>query len=319
MTTHNTNHRLNTYAALAVMSIAVLGIMTLGNVPTRAQVSGFTDLPAQSPQAQIADYLAARGVISGFPDGSFRPLDAVNRAEAAKMLLLAAKLKVYDLNNSGYFKDITDDAWYADYVLSAAGYKIIQGYPDRTFRADQGITGAEFLKMISVAFQLEQNLSHNYTDVNEDDWFSAYAGAATKYQLYPDRDVTLRPNEPLTRLHVAVALYQILRFEAGEFTPTSPMTTGGTMSAASLRGAAPEEEPYDPYYIPANQESSRPSTLQAPPPASNPYFYVVPEPDYPRPKSKSSKSAGLSAGSAYSYRPETSRANECNGHPECSN
>ena len=42
------------------------------------------------------------------------------------------------------FSDVPDGEWYADYVSLCAGYGIINGYEDGTFRPDNSITRGAF-------------------------------------------------------------------------------------------------------------------------------------------------------------------------------
>ncbi len=90
------------------------------------------------------------GVTSGYGDGSFKPNANVNRAEAVKILILAAQFS--PLASSGTtlsFSDVREETdWFAPYVKTAADREIVRGFPDGTFRPDQPITRAEAAKII---------------------------------------------------------------------------------------------------------------------------------------------------------------------------
>ncbi|MBT3835505.1 S-layer homology domain-containing protein, partial [Candidatus Peribacteria bacterium] len=135
----------------------------------------------------------------------------VNRAEAAKFLLLARYGTVADVPNNGNFPDVLDGQWYTKYVVIAADKGIISGHPDGTFRPADTVNTAEFLKMLSLTFALQLNLSHSFSDVLSQDWFASYAGIAEKYDLFPGRSAYLNPGDPLTREEVAVTIYQYLQ------------------------------------------------------------------------------------------------------------
>ena len=167
-----------------------------------------TDLNRLSGKAAAELYRLA--VIGGFPDGEFKGDRPVNRAEAAKFLLLSRYESVADVKNSGQFPDVLDGQWYTRFVVTAAAKGIIAGHPDGTFRPGDKVNAAEFLKMLSLTFGLQLNMPYSYTDVTNSDWFVPYAGIADKYNLFPGRTTRLSPGTPLTRNDVAIAIYQYL-------------------------------------------------------------------------------------------------------------
>ncbi len=177
------------------------------------QQNPFNDTNLNSKEGIAAYELYRRGVIGGFADGTFRGDKPVNRAEAAKFLLLArfGTLAGEDGEGESSFKDLKKGEWYMKFVLSAAKKGIIQGYKDGNFKPANRVNTAEFLKMLTLTFDLEKDLPYEYTDVASTDWFAQYSGTAAKYNLFPDRSAdNLEPQRELTRREVAVALYQFL-------------------------------------------------------------------------------------------------------------
>ncbi len=170
----------------------------------------FPDTNINELSGQAAAELYRRAVIGGYPDGEFKGYKPVNRAEAAKFLLLARFGTVADVANSGKFRDVLDGQWYTKFVVTAAVKGIINGHPDGSFKPADTVNTAEFLKMLTLTFGLEKNLSHSYADVQSTDWFAQYAGAAKKYNLFPNRTSQLLPGNELTREEVAVGIYQYL-------------------------------------------------------------------------------------------------------------
>lgn len=171
----------------------------------------FPDTDMKTLEGQSAAELYRRGVLGGFPDGEFKSNRLVNRAETAKFLLLARFGTVEDTPNNGKFPDVLDGQWYTKYVVMAGKLGIIKGYSDGTFKPANNVNTAEFLKMLTLTFDLGLNMPYTYTDVNSDDWFAQYAGVAQKYNLFPDRTEKLEPGRYLTRSEVAIAIYNYLR------------------------------------------------------------------------------------------------------------
>lgn len=181
----------------------------------------FPDTSKTSLEGQAAAYLRTLNIIGGFPDGEFKGDREVNRAELSKFLLLGAKnvppsvfkdLEIENLQNNGRFPDVLDGEWYVKYVIKAEELGIVNGYPDKLFRPANTVNTAEFLKMLTKTFGLDENLPYNYEDVQTYDWFKPYAGTAQKFELFPDRDPDyLEPARELTRSEVAIALYRYFR------------------------------------------------------------------------------------------------------------
>ena len=226
-----------------------------------AQQNPFPDTNLATLEGKSAAFLYSTGVLGGFPDGEFKGSLPVNRAQAAKILLNAAQKTIYDIQNEFTFTDVINGQWYTQYVMSAAQYGIINGYPDKSFRPDKGINTAEFLKMISLAFGLQLNLPYDYTDVPADAWFAQYAGAAKQYNLFPARTTFLAPGIQLSRADVAIAIYQL-------YNPTPSTTPPPPPPAAA---AAP------PVVSPPSSPPAASGPVVAPPsPAPAPAAVVAP-------------------------------------------
>jgi hypothetical protein len=178
----------------------------------------FDDIDTTTLTGLAASELYYRAIIGGYrnPDATKKPIfdenKSVNRAEAAKFLLLARGFIFSSSSSSITFRDVLDGQWYTEYVLRAAELGVISGHPDGTFRPGDGVQVDQFLKMISKTFNIPENLSHSYTDVASDAWFNVYAGAAKKYDLFPNGSRTrLNPGHQMTRGEVAIAIYQYLK------------------------------------------------------------------------------------------------------------
>ena len=171
----------------------------------------FLDVSPETPVGRAANFLAENGIIGGFPDKTFREGNLVNRAETAKFMMLARFKTVEERSNNGRFWDVLEGQWYVKFVMKAAELGVINGHADGSFKPQDPVTTAEFLKMAAETFGLEKDLPFMYTDVRTDDWFSSYVGIPQKFNLFPERaSDQLEPHRQLTRGEVAVALFKIL-------------------------------------------------------------------------------------------------------------
>lgn len=179
----------------------------------------FPDTNNSRLEGKAAAELYRRGVLGGYPDGEFKGSRTVNRAEAAKFLLLARYANVDELRNTGRFKDVLEGEWYVKFIIKAANLGILEGYSDGNFRPQNSVNTAEFLKMLTLTFGLDTWLEFDYSDVKSTDWFAKYAGTAAELNLFPNRTTNLEPGRELTRNEVAVAIYQYLKNRPSLYLP----------------------------------------------------------------------------------------------------
>ena len=174
-------------------------------------INPFSDTVMTTLEGQAAADLYYSRIIGGFSDGTFRGARFTNRAEIAKFISLALGDNVPNLRNNGQFSDVKDGEWYVKYVMNAVRRSFADGYLDGTFGPGKPVNTAEFLKMVTLAFGLEQNLSHSYADIEGSSWYAPYAGVAEKYNLFPARGNQLTPSAAMSRKDIVIAIYQLLK------------------------------------------------------------------------------------------------------------
>lgn len=124
-----------TRAAMAVM------LASAKNLTPDPGAAGFPDAPSSYWAVGAIGAAKAAGYLQGYPDGSFRPGQGVNRAEAAVLLD-----KAFSPQNSGRpvsFADVGSSYWAADAIGRLASAGIVSGYPDSTFHPNKVINRAE--------------------------------------------------------------------------------------------------------------------------------------------------------------------------------
>jgi len=97
----------------------------------------------------------ANGIISGYDDSTFGPDDIITREQMAVMIVKAAKLTTgtakVDFADAGMIS-----SWAAEAIAAAYNNQLISGYPDNTFRPDQGASRAEAVTAILSALKIAQ-------------------------------------------------------------------------------------------------------------------------------------------------------------------
>ncbi len=135
--------------------------------------SPFTDLDEDDPYTPYIIKAAELEIISGHPDGSFKPDDEINRAEVLKILLRSAGLFFSEdddsfeslvdsnsLNLENYdptvrFSDVSVEDWFYRYLYYAVIYDIIEGYGDGEAKMGQGVRYAEAAKILKLTRDLD--------------------------------------------------------------------------------------------------------------------------------------------------------------------
>ncbi len=149
--------------------------------------------------------LKAREILDGYPDGAFRPLAGINRAEFMKILV--AGFRPDSLREeAGCFTDVAD-AWFARYVCAAKRLRWVDGYPDGSFGPEKFINRAEAMKILVDAFggNIVWNADRMPQDVRADAWFHLYVAAGVELGIV-DPSVRFRPGSALTREDAAIWL-----------------------------------------------------------------------------------------------------------------
>ncbi len=157
-------------------------------------------------------YLVERGIISGYPDGNFRPQKTINRAEALKLIFESLGIDIEEDVESG-FPDVEKDQWYAKYVTQAKKRGLISGYPDGSYRPAQPVKIVEFIKMAmsaqaSYAAQDKDISRIKYEDLEVDQWYIPFVSFAVE-QGFLKKRIRLKPGEDMTRSEAAYIIAQI--------------------------------------------------------------------------------------------------------------
>ena len=102
--------------------------------------------------------LVNEGIITGYPDHTFRPYKKVTRAEIITMLARSLKLNDNQKKiqfSDDYYPDVTDAHWASYYITLGTRLNMLNGYPDQKFRPNNDVTRAETAKLLVKLKNLE--------------------------------------------------------------------------------------------------------------------------------------------------------------------
>lgn len=101
----------------------------------------FDDMPYGTWYYDAVRYAVAGGLVNGYSDGTFRPVQTIRRSEVVSILYRAAGAP--EVSGTSAFSDVAPTAWYGDAVTWAVENGIVEGYSDGTFRPDAPVTRAQ--------------------------------------------------------------------------------------------------------------------------------------------------------------------------------
>ena len=148
----------------------------------------YSDVAATSWYNTAVSTLSSMGIITGYPDGTFRPNAAITRAEFAA---IAARFDHDGDKTAAKFSDIASH-WAKDEISIAYNNGWITGYPNGTFGPQRDITRAETMTLVNRVLnrqpETEDDLLPNMTvwtdNANQKAWYYLAVHEATNSHYY---------------------------------------------------------------------------------------------------------------------------------------
>ncbi len=177
----------------------------------------FSDLSGKACREAVLG-LAARNILNGFGDGTFKPDDPMTRAQFAKTAVTALGITPGGTAN---FPDVSAKAWYYPSVATAVRFGIVNGRDDGRFDPESRINLQEAAAMVCRAARL-CGLDADLSAAEADQLLSAY-GDRSKVQSWAAptlawclkngvvvRNGNLEPRADMTRGEIAQMFWRLL-------------------------------------------------------------------------------------------------------------
>lgn len=188
--------------------LLVLAAVLLLSFPVFSYGAGYSDIKSTNWAYEAVNAMSDKAIISGYPDGSFKPNNTVTTGEFVKMALIAATGE--DAGNS------TSGNWAENYYNKALGLKYFTEYDIAKPDLNKQITRARMALIISsilgdVKVDKYDEIQKGITDITyktnyEYDITKAYAsGILTGYT-----NNTFRPEKTLSRAEAATVIYRLV-------------------------------------------------------------------------------------------------------------
>ncbi len=165
--------RLQIIVMAAFVSLFVSGLTAWGVT--------FKDLKENDQFFDSILYIADKGIVSGYVDGTFRAENRLSRAEFLKILVLAKLGAEPTESAKDCFSDVKATDWFSSYVCWAKDNSVVKGYEDGNFRPNDLVSLAMVSKLVAETFSLP--VQDPYKD---DAWYVPYVHALTEKYYIPE-------------------------------------------------------------------------------------------------------------------------------------
>lgn len=192
----------------------------------QAQAAEFSDV---TKYKQEIEYLAGKGIITGYEDGYFKPNAHLTRLQAVTMILREKGITDYTAADPG-FTDLKKGNYGYDRVAKAVELGILSGKTANNgtayFDAGAPLTRGQMAKILVQGYNLPKTGDVQFKDVSSTNGFKDDISIlATEHITTGHLDGTFRPNAKLTREHFAVFMARLLNEDfKTEKNPTPPVT-----------------------------------------------------------------------------------------------
>ena len=165
-------------------------------------VNPFTDVSEKKWYYSYIMEMAEQGVVKGMTKTTFEPEGELTRAQAVMLLYRLAGEP--EIEGTPSFKDVKENAWYADAIRWAEHTGVVNGMTKTTFEPESNVTRAQFVTMIyRFAGRPENKAAATFTDVKDGWYMDAVSWAETNQIVNGMTKTTFEPEGTCTRAQAA--------------------------------------------------------------------------------------------------------------------
>ncbi|MDO5041643.1 MAG: S-layer homology domain-containing protein [Peptoniphilus sp.] len=146
--------------------------------------SSFADVSKDRWSADAIAHTNRFGVIEGYPDNTFKPEQAITRAE---FLAMAVRFEPLGEGNKT-FEDVPETHWAYEIISKGATAGWINGYPDGKFRPEDKITRAEVTKIVNK--MLNRSADKDFINANKYELITYWDLADDHWAYYDVEEAT---------------------------------------------------------------------------------------------------------------------------------
>ena len=177
---------------------------------TEASAKEFKDVPKKHPNYTAIQEMQKAGYINGYPDGTFRPGEPVNRKHVASLLDQVLKFPQPPTDKLVFY-DVPKNHMYYKPIMKLYNKGIVSGGMDGKFNPNASITRIQMAKMLDLAFEMNIKEPAVFEDLSFLHWGAAHASALYSNKVTTGDHGKFLPNESVTRAHYAEFLYRAMK------------------------------------------------------------------------------------------------------------
>lgn len=170
-----------------------------------AVLPNFSDINNSWAKGLIRE-MAAKDIINGYPDKTFKPQKEIDRGQAAALFSRAIDLK--PVRSPMDFEDVPKGHMYYEDIQAVYRAGIFDG-TNENFRPGESLSRAQMAKIMTIAFDLESKGDANLSDV-KGLWVEDYVNAMYTNGITTGNNGKFLPNKKVTREHYAAFLHRAL-------------------------------------------------------------------------------------------------------------
>lgn len=192
-----------------VVLLLIVALLCQGIVYAKSEI--FSDIQGHWAEVTINKWVG-QGLISGYPDGTFRPDQTITRGEFVSLVNT-----IYGfMSMADNYEDVYPDEWYYQAVAIGKNSTYLSWYKDKMFYPNKAITREEVSAILYHILQLDQkNLDSSLSQFMDHEvlasWSYDYLNglvASGYVSGYPDE--TLRATSPITRAETLAMLDKVI-------------------------------------------------------------------------------------------------------------
>ncbi|MFF2018627.1 S-layer homology domain-containing protein [Paenibacillus sp. NPDC058177] len=211
------------YAAVWLMLLSLFfgGVANAATVVQQSSSYVFVDVKTTYWANEAIESMASQGIITGNPDGTFKPEAPITREQLAKLITLTFGLDLVEAEEQT-FSDVSPSSWAYKYVESSkdylTGYFPMKGKPffdpqAKATREDVAVALVRAMGLATEGVDAESALRWKFNDYGDisPQLAQEVAVAVDKKLIQGFPDGSFKPSAPINRASVATLLYRVLK------------------------------------------------------------------------------------------------------------
>lgn len=151
------------------------------------------------------------GLVTGYPDNSFKPEKGITRAELVTLLVRSMPVRLAETIPYTGFSDVSTKHWAAKYIAYGSYKKLVTGYPDGSFKPNRVLTRAEGVTILARYAQLveKEPITPPFPDIKYGFWANKFIGPAKEVGMLDYlKGKKFEPSQPFPRSEACEVLYR---------------------------------------------------------------------------------------------------------------